>query len=160
VKQAIQTRGWSEKLGAYSQAFGVDALDASALMMPLTGFCDASDERMRSTIEAIEASLTDGNGFVYRYRNKDGLEGAEGTFAICTFWLVGCLALLGRKDDASGLFARILDCANDVGLLAEELAPDRSMLGNFPQALTHIGLLIAAFALEGRFGLMFPVEDE
>ncbi|MCC7078534.1 MAG: glycoside hydrolase family 15 protein [Acidimicrobiia bacterium] len=160
VRNAIETDGWSEKLGAYTQAFGVDALDASTLMMPLTGFVDAQDTRMRATIEAIEAELCDDNGFVFRYRDEDGLKGTEGTFAICTFWLVGCLALLGRHDDAHALFSRVLDCANDVGLLSEELGPDGAMLGNFPQALTHIGLLMAAFALEDRFTLMYPSDED
>lgn len=159
VREAIEKNGWSESLGAYSQAFGVDALDASALMLPLTGFVPVDDERMAATIRAIEVNLTDANGFVYRYRNADGLEGSEGTFAICTFWLVACQALAGRTEEARSLFRRVLGCANDVGLLSEELASDGAMLGNFPQALTHIGLLMAAFALEHRFDLMFPTGD-
>jgi GH15 family glucan-1,4-alpha-glucosidase len=135
-------------VGAFTQAFGRDDLDASALVMPLVGFLPATDERMRATIEAIATRLTDERGFVYRYRTADGLPGGEGTFGICTFWLVECLARAGEHERAAALFDVIAGCANDVGLLAEEIDPATGeLLGNFPQAFTHIGLVHAALAL-------------
>jgi GH15 family glucan-1,4-alpha-glucosidase len=148
VRDAILRDGWSEKAGAYTQAFGSDALDASALVMPIVGFLPVSDPRMRATIEAIAERLTDEQGFVYRYLADDGLPGGEGTFGICTFWLAECLARAGEHDRAVAVFNLMADSANDVGLLAEECEPATGeLLGNFPQALTHIGLVHAALAL-------------
>jgi GH15 family glucan-1,4-alpha-glucosidase len=148
MRAAILREGWSDRAGAYSQAFGSDDLDASVLMMPVVGFVPAGDPRMQATIEAVSRRLTDERGFVFRYRSGDGLPGEEGTFAICTFWLVHCLALLGRTDDARALFERVTAHANDVGLLSEEIDPATGeLLGNFPQAFTHIGLVNAAWAI-------------
>jgi GH15 family glucan-1,4-alpha-glucosidase len=150
IRAAILDEGWSESLGAYSQAFGRDALDASVLVMPVVGFLPADDPRMRATIEAIARDLTDDRGFVYRYLNEDGLPGGEGTFGICTFWLAECLALAGEMERASERFSLMTGCANDVGLLAEEIDPATGeLLGNFPQAFTHIGLIHAALAIDG-----------
>jgi Glucoamylase and related glycosyl hydrolases len=149
IRDAISGQGWSDRVGAFTQAFGRDDLDASVLMMPLVGFLPATDPRMRATIEAIAAELTDEHGFVFRYRNVDGLPGSEGTFGICTYWLAQCLALAGEVDRARSLFQRITDCANDVGLLSEEVDPTSGeLLGNFPQAFTHIGLINAALAID------------
>jgi GH15 family glucan-1,4-alpha-glucosidase len=151
IRDAILREGWSDDAGAFTQAFGRDDLDASALMMAIVGFLSASDPRMRATIEAIAARLTDDHGFVFRYLNADGLIGTEGTFGICTFWLAECLALVGEKERAKALFERAAGCANDLGLLAEEMSPlTQEPLGNFPQAFTHIGLIHAALAIEGR----------
>jgi GH15 family glucan-1,4-alpha-glucosidase len=148
IRHAILTEGWSDRAGAFTQAFGRDDLDASALMIPLVGFLPATDARMRATIEAIASGLTDDRGFVYRYLNEDGLPGGEGTFGICTFWLAECLARAGEHDRAAVLFDLMAGCANDVGLLAEEVDPATGeLLGNFPQAFTHIGLVHAALAL-------------
>ncbi|MFI5053307.1 MAG: glycoside hydrolase family 15 protein [Acidimicrobiia bacterium] len=148
IRAAILEQGWSEKAGAFAQAFGRDDLDASVLMMPIVGFLPATEPRMLSTIEAVADRLTDDRGFVYRYLNQDGLPGGEGTFGICTFWLAECLAMAGEVDRASALFARMVGCANDVGLLAEEVDPTTGeLLGNFPQAFTHIGLVHAALAI-------------
>jgi alpha,alpha-trehalase len=148
IRDAILTEGWSDRAGAYTQAFGRDDLDASALMMPIVGFLPATDERMRATIEAIADRLTDDRGFVYRYLADDGLPGGEGTFGICTFWLAECLARAGEHERAATLFDLMAGCANDVGLLAEEVDPATGeLLGNFPQAFTHIGLVHAALAL-------------
>jgi GH15 family glucan-1,4-alpha-glucosidase len=107
IRAAIETEGWSEPAGAYSQSFGSDDLDASSLMLLLTGFLSPEDARMRSTIDAIAARLTDERGFVYRYLDPDGLGGEEGTFAICTFWLVQCLAEIGELGRARQLFDRL-----------------------------------------------------
>jgi GH15 family glucan-1,4-alpha-glucosidase len=117
-------------------------------MMPLTGFLPVTDERVRGTIEAIERELMQ-DGFVLRYRpreeNVDGLPGREGVFLPCSFWLVNCLHLIGRKKEARELFQRLLDLRNDLGLLSEEYDPrERRQLGNFPQAFSHIALLNAA----------------
>jgi len=156
VRDAILDHGWSDKLGAFKQSVDVEVLDAATLMIPIMGLLPADDERVVSTVEAIQNKLTDERGFVFRYHGDDGLQGDEGTFVICSFWLVTCLALMGRSEAANDLFKRLLDHANDVGLLSEELGPSGEMLGNFPQAFTHIGLLTAAFALEGRLDLILP----
>jgi alpha,alpha-trehalase len=148
IRTAILTEGWSDVAGAYAQAFGRDELDASTLMMAIVGFLPADDPRMLATIHAIADRLTDEQGFVFRYLSEDGLPGGEGTFGICTFWLAECLALAGEVDRAAALFDLMAGCANDVGLLAEEVDPATGeLLGNFPQAFTHIGLIHAALAI-------------
>jgi GH15 family glucan-1,4-alpha-glucosidase len=150
LRAAILERGWSDSAGAYVQRFDSDELDASVLMMPIVGFLPMSDPRMRATVEAIAERLTDERGFVYRYLGEDGLVGGEGTFGICTFWLAECLARAGEIERARTLFARMAACANDVGLLSEEVDPATGeLLGNFPQAFTHIGLVHAALAIIG-----------
>jgi alpha,alpha-trehalase len=149
IREAILELGWSEERRAFTQAFGSDSLDASNLVMPLVGFLPATDELMRSTIEAIAEELTE-DGMVLRYRNTegmnaDGLEGEEGTFVICTYWLVSCLARAGELARAEELFDRVTAYSNDLGLLAEEVdTTNDEMLGNFPQAFSHIGLINAA----------------
>ncbi len=153
IHAAVLDRGWSEKRQAYAQAFDSDELDAAALLMPLYGFLPATDPRMRSTIDAIARDLTEG-GLVLRYRNTegvnaDGLEGEEGTFVLCSFWLVSCLAKAGELDRAQALFDQLVGYANDLGLLAEEVdTRTGEMLGNHPQAYSHIGLIIAASHLD------------
>lgn len=153
IRQAVLERGWSARRGAYAQAFDSDELDAAALLMPLYGFLSATDERMNATIEAIARELTD-DGLVLRYRvtddrNPDGLEGSEGTFVLCSFWLVSALAQAGRPDRAQALFDRVAGFANDLGLLAEEIDPrSGELLGNFPQAFSHVGLINAAAAID------------
>jgi GH15 family glucan-1,4-alpha-glucosidase len=135
--------------GAFVQSYGSKSLDASALMLPLVGFIDASDPMMRSTIEAIQHDLVSPQGFVYRYKGfDDGLEGGEGTFTICTFWLVNNLIALGELEQAREMFETLLGYANDLGLLSEEINPDTGeMLGNFPQAFSHLALIDNATAL-------------
>ena len=148
IKDVILQRGWSESAGAFTQAFGTDELDASNLMMPIMGFIAADDPRMVSTIRAIEERLTDDHGLVYRYKAHDGLEGEEGTFLLCTFWLAHAQALAGEVDRARATFEKAIAFANDVGLLAEEVDPvTKELLGNFPQAFSHIGLVNAAWAI-------------
>jgi GH15 family glucan-1,4-alpha-glucosidase len=153
IHAAVLEQGWSEKRQAFAQSFGSDELDAAQLLMPLVGFLPAGEPRMRSTIDAIADGLTD-DGLVLRYRNEkglnaDGLEGEEGTFVICSFWLVSALALAGEVERAERLFDRLVSCANDVGLLAEEIDTGTGELfGNFPQAFSHIGLITAANQLD------------
>jgi GH15 family glucan-1,4-alpha-glucosidase len=148
IRAAILAHGWSERAGAYAQAFGGDDLDASVLMMPIVGFLPAIDPRMHATIEAISAGLVDRRGLIYRYRAGDGLSGEEGTFLICTFWLAHAYALAGQIDRAQEVFKRAAGYANDIGLLAEQVDPATgALLGNFPQAFSHIGLINAANAI-------------
>lgn len=146
----IFQRGFDPKQQAFTQSYDRATLDASVLRLPLIGFIDATDPRMVSTINAVQRDLTR-NGLVYRYTEMDdGLAGNEGTFAICTFWLVQCLALCGRQREAEELFARVLRYGNDLGLFSEEIDPvSGELLGNFPQAFTHIGLINAAERLQG-----------
>jgi alpha,alpha-trehalase len=153
IRAAILERGWSEKRRAYAQSFDSNELDAAALLMPIVGFLPATDSRMRSTIEAIARDLTE-DGLVLRYRNEqglnaDGLTGEEGTFVICSFWLVSCLAKAGELDRAERLFEQLAGYANDLGLLAEEIdTVSGEQLGNFPQAFSHIGLITAASEID------------
>jgi GH15 family glucan-1,4-alpha-glucosidase len=137
--------------GRFKRAYDDDNLDASLLMLPLVGFVEARDDVMRSTIEAIEHELVI-DGLVHRYRTDavdDGLESSEGTFLMCSFWLVDCLVLLERHDDALSLFERLLAICNDVGLLGEQFdAHEKRMLGNIPQAFSHVALIASAVALE------------
>jgi GH15 family glucan-1,4-alpha-glucosidase len=141
-------RGYNAKRKAFTQSYGSDELDASLLMMGLAGFLPPTDERLRSTIEAIERELVQ-DGFVLRYRPEaekvDGLPGREGVFLLCSFWLADCLHLIGRTADSRKLFERLLSLRNDVGLLAEEYDPQaKRMLGNFPQAFSHVALINTA----------------
>jgi GH15 family glucan-1,4-alpha-glucosidase len=153
IRDAVLTRGWSAARGAYAQSFDSDELDAAVLLMPLVGFLPATDARMRATIEVIARDLTL-DGLVLRYRNEaglnaDGLNGKEGTFVICSFWLASCLAQAGEIDRAQALFERLVGFANDLGLLAEEIdTRTGELLGNFPQAFSHIGLINAAWEID------------
>jgi GH15 family glucan-1,4-alpha-glucosidase len=157
IRAAILERGWSEEKQAFAQSFDSDELDAAQLLMPVLGFLPATDERMRSTIEAIASELTE-DGLVLRYRNEeglnaDGLTGEEGTFVICSFWLVSCLAQAGELARAEALFDQLAGYANDLGLLAEEIDPTTGeQLGNFPQAFSHIGLITAAWEIDKARG--------
>jgi GH15 family glucan-1,4-alpha-glucosidase len=148
IRRAIVEQGWSERAGAFTQVFGGDALDASALLLPIVGFLPADDPRVRATVNAIAERLTDPLGLVYRYRVADGLEGEEGSFLLCTFWLAHALALGGEVARAREVFGRAAAFANDLGLLAEEVdGATGELLGNFPQAFSHIGLVNAAWAI-------------
>jgi GH15 family glucan-1,4-alpha-glucosidase len=157
IRDAVLTRGWSATRQAYAQSFDSDELDAAQLLMPILGFLPATDERMRSTIDAIAAHLTE-DDLVLRYRNQqglnaDGLSGEEGTFVICSFWLVSALAKAGEIDRAQALFDKLAGYANDLGLLAEEIdTHNGELLGNFPQAFSHIGLITAAWEIDKARG--------
>jgi GH15 family glucan-1,4-alpha-glucosidase len=168
IRDAVLTRGWSDKRQAYAQSFDSDELDAAQLLMPILGFLPATDQRMKSTIDAIADNLTDG-GLVLRYRNEqglnaDGLSGEEGTFVICSFWLVSALARAGEIERAEKLFDQIVGAANDLGLLAEEIdTVNDELLGNFPQAFSHIGLITAAYEIDkarGRAGTASEKEHQ
>jgi GH15 family glucan-1,4-alpha-glucosidase len=148
IRAAILSRGWNDRAGAFTQAFGSEDLDASNLMLAITGFLPGDDPRMKATIDATAARLTDERGLVYRYLAHDGLEGEEGTFLLCTFWLAHAQALAGELDQAKATFERAVAAVNDVGLLAEEVdGATGEMIGNFPQAFSHIGLVNAAWAI-------------
>jgi GH15 family glucan-1,4-alpha-glucosidase len=150
IHDEVCERGYHSGKKAFTQVYGSDALDASLLMMPLTGFLPATDERVRGTIAAIERELMQ-DGLVLRYRPQegvDGLPGGEGVFLPCSFWLADCLHLTGREKEAQELFERLLTLRNDLGLLAEEYDPvAKRQLGNFPQAFTHVALVMTAYTL-------------
>jgi GH15 family glucan-1,4-alpha-glucosidase len=148
IAASIRAEGWSDAAQAYTQSYGSADLDASALMLSIVGFLPPDDPGILATIEAVEQRLTDSRGLVYRYRSADGIAGEEGTFLLCTFWLAHALALAGRTERARAVFERAAAFATDLGLLAEEVAPDSGeLLGNFPQAFSHIGLVNAAWAI-------------
>ena len=148
IAASIRLNGWNAEAGAYTQAYGSADLDASALLLAIVGFLPADDARMLSTLDAVEARLTDARGLVYRYRRADGFPGEEGSFLLCTFWLSHALALAGRVPRAREVFERAAAFATDLGLMSEEVAPDSGeLLGNFPQAFSHIGLINAAWAI-------------
>jgi GH15 family glucan-1,4-alpha-glucosidase len=164
IRRAILEQGWSEQAGSFTQTlrwdqslppesgggalFGGDALDASTLLLPIVGFLPPNDSRVRATVDAIAEHLTDSRGLVYRYRAADGLEGKEGSFLLCSFWLSHALALGGDIARAREVFGRAVAFANDLGLLAEEAdGATGELLGNFPQAFSHIGLVNAAWAI-------------
>jgi GH15 family glucan-1,4-alpha-glucosidase len=157
IHREVLVRAWSERKQSFAQSYDSDELDASVLLMPLVGFLPADDPKMVSTVSAIERELMS-EGFVLRYRTRtdgavDGLAGEEGVFLACSFWLVHVLALQGRRDEATALFERLLGLRNDLGLLSEEYDPAaKRMLGNFPQAFTHLELINAAFALGATQG--------
>ncbi len=148
ISQAILERAWDDDQGAFTQSFESSNLDASALVIPIVGFLPADDPRVLSTIRVIEKKLMDGSGLVARYQGSDGLDGEEGGFLLCTFWLAHAHALAGNVDRAREVLTNAAGFANDLGLLAEEVDPSTgAMLGNFPQALSHIGLVNAAWAI-------------
>src|SRR5216683_2303107 len=161
IRRAIVERGWSERAKAFTQAFGSDDLDASALMLSIVGFLPGDHPRVRATLDAIAEQLTDEHGLVYRYRSQDGLEGQEGTFLLCTFWLAHAQALAGEINQARATFERAAAYVNDVGLLAEEVDPATGeLLGNFPQAFSHIGLVNAAWAIaQAEHGSAQPASE-
>ena len=152
----ICTRAFNEKRNSFVQAYGSDQLDASLLLMPVVGFLPGSDPRVKSTVEAIERELMP-DGLVMRYdtgKVQDGLPPGEGVFLACSFWMVSSLKAIGRARDARALFERLLKLRNDVGLLSEEYDTRRQRLvGNFPQAFSHIALVNAEYDLQDGPGL-------
>ena len=145
LREAILEHAYDADSGVYAGAFGSDRLDASVLLMPIMGLLPAGDGRMRATIEAVDRDLAD-DGLVKRW---SGADEEEGTFVICSFWLADCLAQAGELDRARAVFEHVLGHANDVGLLAEEIDPrSGALLGNFPQAFSHVGLITAAWSID------------
>jgi GH15 family glucan-1,4-alpha-glucosidase len=146
LRAAIEARGFDERRGSFVQAFGHDDLDAALLRLPSVGFIEWDDERMVGTVDAIREEL-DFEGLLRRYDADDEMA-PEGAFLSCSFWLVTCLARQGREQEARETFERVTATANDLGLFAEEYDPSaQRMLGNFPQALTHLSHIEAALAL-------------
>jgi GH15 family glucan-1,4-alpha-glucosidase len=147
IHQDVCERGFNAKVGAFTQYYEGDVLDASLLMMSQVGFLPASDARVRGTISAIEKHLMR-DGFVDRYATHesiDGLPPGEASFLPCSFWLVDNMVLQGRREEAEAMFERLLNLRNELGLLSEEYCPhQRRLLGNFPQAFTHVGLINTA----------------
>ncbi|UCG12148.1 MAG: glycoside hydrolase family 15 protein [Deltaproteobacteria bacterium] len=164
IYEEIMSEGWNAERQAFVQSYGSDSLDASNLMMPLVFFLSPTDPRMLRTLDATLRPPDKGglvsNSLVYRYNAKetsDGLRGEEGTFNICTFWLVEALTRAGRVDparldQARLMFEQMLGYANHLGLYAEETGPSGEALGNFPQAFTHLALISAAFNLDKALG--------
>ena len=149
IRAEVLERGYNTTLGAFTQAYDDTALDAANLFLPLVGFISPDDPRMRSTVERIIEHLTDEQGFVYRYNSCDGVAGSEGTFTICTFWLVDNLAMQGRVNEARALFERLLTYAGRLGLFSEEIDTQENVaLGNYPQAFSHIALINSALNLQ------------
>ena len=150
----ICEKGFDAARNSFTQSYGRPELDASLLLLPIVGFLPADDPRIHGTIGAIERELLV-DGFVLRYRTDgedvgDGLPPGEGAFLPCSFWLVNAYALQGRRDEAEALFEKLVGLVNDVGLLSEEYDPKVSrQVGNFPQAFSHLALLISAMTLEG-----------
>ena len=149
IRNEVLQKGYDPERKSFVQAYGSKSLDAANLILPLVGFIQADDPRMRGTIEATERELMSKQGFVYRYRDfDDGLYGEEGTFTICTFWLADNLLALGEMDRARALFRKLLECTNDLGLYSEQMDGDTGeMLGNFPQAFSHMALINTAVQL-------------
>jgi len=156
----ICARGFDPELNSFVQSYGSKQLDASLLLVPIVGFLSASDPRIRGTLQAIENRLLIDGEFVLRYSRddvSDGLPPGEGAFLACSFWLVNNYIMQGRYADARRLFERLLSRCNDVGLLAEEIDPKTGrMLGNFPQAYSHVGLINCALSLSRQVG---PAEE-
>ena len=158
----VMSKGYSQERQAFVQSYGSDNLDAANLMLPLVGFIPATNPMMRSTIKATQKELTNKQGFVYRYTKfDDGLDGSEGSFIICTFWLADNLIHLGQIDEAHVLLNSLLACANDLGLLSEEYdSATGNMLGNFPQAFSHLALINTAVQLQQATHGIMPTPGE
>jgi GH15 family glucan-1,4-alpha-glucosidase len=156
IHAEVCERGFDRGLGSFVQAYGSKLLDASLLLIPIVGFLAAQDPRVVGTLRAIEDRLVIDSEFVMRYESEhapDGLPPGEGAFLACGFWLVDNYILQGRYAEARKLFDRLLARCNDVGLLAEEIDPATGrMLGNFPQAYSHVGLINAALSLSREMG--------
>jgi len=159
IYEEIMDKGWSGEREAFVQSYGDDTLDASNLIMPLVFFLSPSDPRMLKTLDAVNRPPKDGglvsNSLVYRYdvqKSSDGLTGEEGTFSLCTFWLVEALTRAGRLEESRLIFEQMLGYANHLGLYAEEIGHRGEALGNFPQAFTHLTLISAAYNLDRALG--------
>ena len=157
ISDDVLANGYDEDVGAFVQSYGSDALDATGLLLPVVGFLPFADDRVRETIDAIEATLVENEVFVKRYDGDDGLPGDEGAFVLCSCWLVNALALSGRVEEAQSRFETLLEYLNPLGLVAEEIDPETGAhLGNFPQAFSHIGIVNSAIYLGYARGTETP----
>src|SRR5262249_52373254 len=146
--EAIEARGYDEDRGVFVQCFDEPDLDAAVLLLPVLGFVEFGDERMARTARAVHEVLGDG-GFVRRYKRNDGLPGTEGAFLACSFWLAECYARQGELGAAREVFDRAVSAASPRGMFSEEVDPGSGdLLGNYPQALTHLAHIAAAIAIE------------
>lgn len=153
IKTDIFSKGYDESIQSFVRSYGSSELDAANLLMPQVRFIPADDPKMRTTIDATIKKLLVKEKFVYRYLTEDGLPGKEGAFLICSFWLVNCLTLLGRVEEAQKIMDSVAVYANHLGLFSEEIDPETgNMLGNFPQAFTHMGFITAAVNLNRAIG--------
>jgi len=148
IRRQVDERGYDASRGVFIQSFGLPEMDASLLLLPIAGFIEYKDPRMIRTTHAIREELEE-SGLLRRYRTgTDEMEGREGVFLACSFWLAEVLARQGRVQEANGFFQRAVATGNDLGLFPEEYDPRaKEMLGNFPQGLTHLSLISAAVAL-------------
>ena len=161
IYNEIMEKGWSEEQQSFVQYYGSDAVDASALLISLTGFTAEADPRIVRTIERIQRELMF-EPHVYRYRENaadDGLKGVEGTFSICSFWLVEALTRAGKLEEARQNLEQMLTYANHLGLYSEEVGPLGEGFGNFPQAFTHLALISACHALDQALGEASPTRQ-
>jgi GH15 family glucan-1,4-alpha-glucosidase len=151
IHNEICERGFNPRVGAFTQSYGSDLMDASVLLIPHYGFLPGEDPRVKGTVAAVEKTLLR-DGCVLRYATEhgtDGLPGVEGAFLACSFWLADNYAFTGRLDEAEELFGRLLDLRNPLGLLAEEYDPQlQRQVGNFPQAFSHLALIASARLLD------------
>ena len=153
IRHELETKGFDAKANTFRQCYGSSDVDASLLLMPNFGFIPYDDPRMIGTTDAIRSELDAGGGLLLRYKGEDSLDGQEGTFLACSFWLVECLAHQGRVNEAREVFERAAGTANDLGLFSEEVDPrDGSLLGNFPQGISHFSHVAAAVALARQSG--------
>jgi GH15 family glucan-1,4-alpha-glucosidase len=151
IHDEVCREGYDTKRNTFTQYYGSTQIDAALLLIPMVGFLPPSDPRVVGTVEAVQRELVR-DGFVMRYipdeHAADGLPPGEGAFLACSFWLVNALALIGRRPEAEELFRRLLSLQNDVGLFSEEYDPlTKRLVGNFPQAFTHLALIASAQAL-------------
>jgi GH15 family glucan-1,4-alpha-glucosidase len=148
IRGELLERGYDDEVGSFTQSYDSKSLDATALLIPIVGFLPFDDDRVQNTIDAVRDRLEADDGLVRRYDGTDGLPGEEGTFVICSFWLVSALALSGRVGEARDVFESVCEHASPLGLFAEEIDPESGrLLGNYPQAFSHVGLVNAALYL-------------
>ena len=166
IRGVVLERGFNESINSFVRSFEADEyLDASALRIPLVGFLPFDDPRVQGTIDAVRERLTTERGLVRRYEGEDGLPGGEGAFILCSFWLVDCLALSGDVEEAETLFENILELASPLGLLSEEVVPETGeLLGNYPQAFSHLGFINSAIYIctaqaEDEVDIDYPAVD-